>query len=108
MTEFNKRLGKGFRNIRAQGYFARQNFWCCQTCGCHAVPDDKADAYVFYHEQDAGNLRQSQKEGDNVGVYLSWAGDPLVIQKAFEDAGCAVRHNGLSNTRIWIEPRKEN
>lgn len=33
-------LNQAFKELRKLGYFARQNFWCCQSCAWAAVPMD--------------------------------------------------------------------
>ena len=97
---FKSKLNQGFANIRKEGYFAKQNFWCCQSCACAAIPDENAKAYVFYHQQDADGLREDKSE--DKGIYLAWAGDPMVIRRAFEYAGCKVEHDGDIKDRIWV------
>jgi hypothetical protein len=68
-----------FRELRKHGYFARQNHLCCATCGWNAVPDNFTDRAVFYHNQDAHDLK------DIGWCYLSWAGNSeeilLILQK---------------------------
>ena len=63
------RINNAFKELRKRGYFARQNFMCCQTCGWAGVPDNKADKAVFYHAQDKEHLEKTGK------LYLAWAGD---------------------------------
>jgi hypothetical protein len=53
--EFDK-LSIAFQKLEQAGYFARQNFWCCQNCGWAAVPDSHANKAVFYHQQDNEEL----------------------------------------------------
>jgi hypothetical protein len=96
MSEGKRKINQAFRALRSKGYFARQNFWCCNTCGWHAVPDDKADKAVFYHEQAAANLKE---DGE---CWLSWSGDGNEIVKVFQDAGVTANWNGESNQKIQI------
>jgi hypothetical protein len=37
--------------------FTRQNFMCCQSCACAAIPSD-TKKYVFYHQQDNGSFQE--------------------------------------------------
>jgi hypothetical protein len=37
-------LARGFQALRERGYFAEQNWQCCQSSGCRAVPDEFARA----------------------------------------------------------------
>jgi len=109
---FRKRLTAGFRALRRRGYAAKQNWWCCQTCGQAAFPD-KVTRYAFYHAQDAAGLRAAEKnllKGKDVklGVYLAWSGDGHEIEKALTEAGLAVVWDGSETTRIWVEPRVVN
>ena len=96
MTEGKRKINQAFRALRSKGYFARQNFWCCNTCGWHAVPDDKADKVVFYHAQAAANLKE---DGE---CWLCWSGDGNEIVKVFQDAGVTANWNGESNQKIQI------
>jgi hypothetical protein len=51
-------LTKAFNALRKNGYFARQNFMCCQTCEWAAVPEKNESKVVFYHSQDNDNKKQ--------------------------------------------------
>jgi hypothetical protein len=94
--EFRDKLTQGFKNIRKQGYFARQNFWCCQSCGCAAVPPEYTHRYIFYHNQDAERINK------DLGVYLAWGGNGEEIQKAFLEADLAVKWDGTNDARIYV------
>lgn len=118
MSEFRTKLTKGFDLIRKRGYFARQRWQCCQSCGCAALPDGITN-YIFYHAQDAEALKEAEdllmhgsyssrfdtdtkKAQDRVGVMLAWGGNGQAIQKAFLEVGLAVTWDGSTNTRIWV------
>jgi len=106
--EFKRRLTAGFHALRWQhDYFAAQCFMCCQTCGCAGVPNKYAKRYVFYHEQDAQDL-DAATTLKKLGTYLAWAGDAARIREVFEQAGCAVVHDGDSAKRIWVCAQLEN
>lgn len=91
-----EKITSAFKELRKLGYFARQNFWCCQTCGWSAVPEKKADKAVFYHAQDKSDL-------DERGYcYLAWAGDGAEIVKTLEKHGLIISWNGQETTRIRI------
>jgi hypothetical protein len=94
-TSFQDRLDQGFERLEERGYFARQDWWCCQNCGVHAVPDEFTNRYVFYHEQDADNLPDGF-------VHLSWNGDAEEIVRTFEEVGCTVEWNGSHARRIRV------
>lgn len=116
-----ERLTIAFRALRKIGYFARQRFWCCQSCGWSAVPEDQTDRVAFYHKQDAnafdrfGNITNeirrvydAQTETysriiDPGVLYLAWSGDPAVIMKALADAGLPSLFDGVAaGTRIAV------
>lgn len=67
ISDGREKLTKAFKELRKLGFFARQNFWCCMTCGCEGVPDD-AEKYVFYHNQDKEHLL------DSGACHLCWGG----------------------------------
>lgn len=77
-------LNNAFRALRKAGYFARQNFWCCQTCAWYDISEDhpdKANHAVFYHRQDNSELKRTGS------TYVSWAGDVNEIMRIFEANG---------------------
>jgi hypothetical protein len=89
-------LERGFRTLRTRGYFAEQNWQCCQSCGCRAVPDEFARRYVFYHAQDADDLREHGE------TRIAWAGDGDEIVEVFRAEGLRVEWNGSQDRRILI------
>ena len=100
----NEKLNAAFRMLRKRGYFARQNFWCCQTCAWYAIGEDHPDQVgraVFYHHQDTEQLNKTG------GTMLAWAGDGHEIVKVCTEAGLATKWDGDENTRIWIGLNKE-
>lgn len=102
MTEFRQMLTRGFANARDRGYFARQSWKCCQSCGCAAVPFENRDGYVFYHAQDAARIADDERAGRPPSVYLAWSGDGEEISKCFLEAGLAVEWNGSEARRIRV------
>ena len=109
MSEFKMKLTDAFKDLRKQGFFARQNFLCCQSCAWAEAPADKP--VVFYHAQDAASLREAEgKRGtsrfkqDDVGVYLAFGHDALAGQKivdALKRAGVDYTWDGTEDQRIW-------
>lgn len=89
-------LTVAFRELRKLGYFARQNFLCCQTCAWADVPDDKANKAVFYHRQDADDL---EKRGR---CYLAWSGDGNEIVSVLQKHGLKTEWDGKETTRILV------
>lgn len=89
-------LNKAFRQLRKAGYFARQNFMCCNTCGWHEVPEDKGEMAVFYHSQNADALKNS-------GItYLSWSGDAQQIISILESNDIKTEWEGGKDRKIKI------
>lgn len=93
----NNALTRAFQGLRDLGYFARQNFKCCQGCGWAAAPKDRRDKAVFYHAQD----NEDRIEGKP--VFLSWSGDGNEIVTALRAHGLTVEWDGDPNTRILVK-----
>jgi len=74
------RLDIAFESLRAEGYFARHHYACCQTCGLFdmaielddaAMREQPAAGFVFYHEQD------TELAVDGYGLWLTYgSNDP--------------------------------
>lgn len=97
------RIKAAFAALRKQGFFARMNFWCCQSCAWADVPEGKPNV-AFYHKQDAeafdrwGNI--SPKRG---GVlHIAHAGNSQIIVDALRATGLAVTWDGTDATRIEV------
>ena len=90
-----KKITKAFKELRELGFFARQNFWCCQSCALSGIPDDKPN-YVFYHNQDNSMLRKTGT------CYLSWGGDANTIISILKNNDIKVEWNQTANERILI------
>lgn len=95
-NNLQRALARGFDGLRVRGYFATQNWQCCQTCGCAAVPDEFARRYVFYHAQNADDLRERGE------THLAWAGDGSEIVEVFRAEGLRVEWDGSPGRRILI------
>lgn len=94
----SKKLAAAFRNLRRDGYFARQNWMCCQNCGVHAVPAEYEN-FVFYHCQDADLLKEQNK------THLTWNGDGALIKQRCEDVGLHVVWDGTEGKRLLVSDR---
>lgn len=88
-------LTKAFRELRKAGYFAKQNFTCCQTCAWAEVPDG-VEKVVFYHQQD----NESKKQGEP--FYLAWSGDGHEIQRILKKNGVKTKWSGSEDKRILV------
>lgn len=90
-----KNLNKAFRELRKQGFFAMQNFECCNTCGWASVPET-AENVVFYHQQNAERLKYS-------GIaHLSWSGDAQKIISTLVANDIQTKWDGSKDTKIEI------
>jgi hypothetical protein len=89
------KITEAFKELRKLGYFARQNFWCCQSCAWAAVPDGK-DKVVFYHQQDKERL---QKTGE---CHLAWSGDGQEICQVLNRHGITTEWDGTEHKRILM------
>lgn len=108
-----QRFNAVFRILRKLGFFAKQDFWCCMTCGVHAVPDD-AKKWVFYHGQDVDAFRLGYNGPKTKFLHKPIAiafGTTLVegreIVGVFESEGFEVEWDGMMEHRIMVQPRPE-
>jgi hypothetical protein len=90
------KITDAFKELRKLGYFARQNFQCCQTCAWAAVPNEKGERAVFYHNQDNSELRSTGE------CHLAWSGDGKEIVSVLNKHGIQIEWDGSSNKRIKI------
>jgi hypothetical protein len=104
-------LDAAFKMLRKFGVLCRKNFWCCQTCGCHAMEqryegakDDKPLGYCFYHRQDADGLAYSGRcclaygafgDGDTAAI-------GRLIAHCLAECGVAYKWDGYASTRIEV------
>ena len=91
-----RRIDDAFAALRQQGFFAKAHHTCCQSCGLSEIPEDKENAYVFYHMQDADYLKE-----DGI-CYLAWGGCGQTICSALREEGLEVDWDGSEHTRIKV------
>ncbi len=111
MTEFKKKLNRFFRDLRKEGFLAKQNWMCCLGCGFAALTEEELrdkKGVVFYHKQDSERLEDSK------GVYLAFDVGPgasgltqknighIVYCTAKNLDGLIVEWNGNPDNRIRI------
>ena len=101
-----KLLDEAFVKLRILGYFAEQNWKCCQSCGWAAIPDHCAKKAVFYHAQDADAIKKGMI--DKKGLYIAWDGNGKEIVQVFNSVGLKTSWEGSKDTRILILSQKEN
>lgn len=94
-------LHQAIRSLDGDGFIARCNYSCCQTCGVVEISQEAAaqspapQSYVFWHEQDEEGRR---KRGT---VYLSYG------SFSGEDNASAAREAGekiVARLREWKVP----
>lgn len=95
------RLDAAFDELDERGVLARHHWWCCQTCGHAAMPEEyervvgkgrPARGYVFYHVQDT----ESAVSGH--GMYLAYGAfsrDDGAEAAVGRDIVDALRRHGL-------------
>lgn len=101
------KITKAFRVLRKQRFFARQNWSCCQGCGCSELPEGTMK-YVFYHAQDAEGLKKYNE------THLTWGSNETLTEKqykllgmeivtALRNAGLKTEWNGKQSQRILVK-----
>ncbi len=73
------RLIKMFETLTLNGWIAKPDFWCCNTCASHAIGEmvmHNTVAYVFWNCQDDIGLRECR------AVYLKYAGNIITDKEA--------------------------
>lgn len=113
-------LNDAFKELRKKGLIARQDYWCCQSCGGYAIGQmieirnrmgKKTTGYVFFHHQDT-----ERAERDRI-LYLAY-GNPFsgsadtpeatakvgkTIVETLERHGFLTEWNGSPDTRILVK-----
>ena len=91
-------LNKAFRELRKNGFIARQNFSCCQSCGSYEiVHEHPGKPYVFYHRQDTQACERYHE------LYLAWNGDGQKIVDILKNNDLEVVWDGSDSKRIMIQ-----
>ncbi len=111
-------LDAAFKQLRKEGFFARQSFMCCGSCGmAKAAVEIKAGVaagkltpagVVFYHKQDAEDLKEgrdlylsfSRGPTDNPANFLTTAEVGQRIVAVLNKHGVETEWDGSPATRI--------
>ena len=114
--EIKQKLNTAFQVLRVSyGYLAKQSFLCCGSCAWSeaasmiAANPGKYRGVVFYHKQDADDLKGRK----NPGCYLAFGtahGESEFackiigqnVAQVMSDVGLKVDWNGDNGTRIWV------
>jgi hypothetical protein len=117
-------IKNAFVQLRKEGFIARQNFWCCQSCaGCDLankvrVMNDKTKfkGSVFYTQQDNQRLNETGKvmlafgdvsvDGVDFGMPTQEAGQK--IASVLQDNKLVVNWNGTAGQRMEVWAEDEN
>lgn len=90
-------ITKAFKELRRNGYFAKQNFWCCSTCGWSEIPENNLNKAVFINCGIMNDLRE------NGHAYIRWAGDRKFVEEILRKAGLSIkRTKNPSETTINV------
>lgn len=90
-------LARAFRALRRKGYFAKQHFWCCQSCAWTAIKKiGRQDKAVFYHKQDTAYVKKYGK------IYLCWSGVGQEIVDTLRSCGLIVEWAGSDDKCIVV------
>ena len=97
-------LAAAFRQLRREGWWARMNHLCCQTCLTYDTDDEKP--YIGFHAQDNERIPESGytylTHGPPVGdTYDStvWSKRAVVVIESF---GLTVEWDGTMASRIKV------
>ena len=99
---YKENINKMFREFRKAGYYAKQDFWCCQSCGWSALTDQQAEKAIFYHRQDKEGAFDGVRLVDS--LMLAWSGDGNEICNILKNYGLKVEWDGSPDKRIAILP----
>jgi len=110
MSTDRKRLAAAFRELRKQGWWARMNHLCCQTCLTYDTDDDKP--YIGFHAQDNDRIPTSgytylthgppvvcSSSGRDLEPEVQWSRRAV---KVIEAHGLTVEWGGTMATRIKV------
>ena len=89
-------LKRAFAELRKEGYFAYQNFMCCQSCAWGEIPDELSEKVVFYHAQDNDDKKAGRP------FFLAWAGNAPYITRVLNKYGIETKWSGDENERILV------
>ena len=97
-----ERLNDAFKSLRKRGFVARQNYWCCQSCGWAAVGDEPKNV-IFYHKQDAEAIVDGKLVGTlYVAHRFSEQSKGWEVCAELAKNGLYVNWDGSDDTRIAV------
>ena len=98
-------LAAAFRQLRREGWWARMNHLCCQTCLTYDTDDDKP--YIGFHAQDNDRIPTSgytylthgPPVDDDIYDSTVWSKRAVVVIESF---GLTVEWDGTMASRIKV------
>jgi hypothetical protein len=109
-TETKIKVTKLFKQLRKEGYVARQNFMCCSGCAIAALPETKKTAF-YYHRQDNDDFEGKGYGRGNGMLPIRYCGDDEAEIKRSADRcaelakslGLEVDWNGDTSKVIYVK-----
>ena len=101
-----QKLAVAFRELRKDGWWARMNHLCCQTCLTYDTEDEKP--YIGFHAQDDERIAECGytflTHGPPTGEHDTLADGVWSKRtvKVMENHGLTVEWNGSMATRIKV------
>jgi len=109
---YKKDINKLFRELRKAGFYAKQDYWCCQSCGWADVPAG-TQKVVFYHNQDTERAFGGTHYLVD-GLMLAWGGQASTkvivreLSKTIINCGLKFSWDGSEDSRFEILPEKDD
>jgi hypothetical protein len=117
------KVTQAFKNLRKQGFIARQQFSCCGSCAGYAIATDvaamteakrsKVKGAVFFTRQDVAELRRGaegfylkfgQVDPTGIGpIGLSTVEVGKAVVAALSTVGLKFEWSGDEHECIWVE-----
>lgn len=119
-TQVREQLDSAFKKLRALNMIALQNFKCCGNCAGYAITEKAeqriakgktVDGAVYYHGQDASDLRRGEnfeiRYGQMDSVNCGQIGKPTVevgkiVSQVFTEVGLPHKWDGDPFSTITV------
>lgn len=95
-----------FKEFRKEGFIARQDYLCCNSCATSALEADynvdENSSYVFYHGQDADAFENKMLTRT---LYLGWQGNGKKLVEIIKAHGFQVDWDGTEERKIGVKSK---